>query len=45
MDQYAEGVTQNIRRTAEEASMLAQAGRDRFSHKTMKYEGCLLYTS
>ena len=38
MDQYTEGQTQNIRRTAEEASMLAQAGRDRFAWKTMMYE-------
>ena len=41
MDQYAEGMTQNIRRTAEEASMLAQAGRDRFAHKTMIYENAV----
>ena len=38
MDQYSDGQTQNLRRTAEEATMLAQAGRDRFSWKTMMYE-------
>ena len=38
MDQYSEGQTQNIRRTAEEATMLAQAGKDRFTWKTMMYE-------